>query len=718
MSWYEITDLSRHLMGYFGEVCLAHAAVLVVFGLTLGVLRRRNANERYLVGFCCLVAMTVAAGWSLVFDRLAVPVLPPDSVAPPPSAERAPAALGVAGALAIEPVAGADEHAASESSSPLVAAKTTVQTPESSPWDALLVIGAGVYLLAAALLLVHLTLALALVAVRLRRAEPVTDRVALRLIAELVGRVCPQTNVQVVLSRDTSAPVTLGWLRHWILLPEEVSAGLSHEDRSRVLMHELAHVQRNDFAANLWQQVFKRVFWFNPLIWLFDRQLRLDREKACDDAVLSAMPDARAYAHCLTSLLSQQHARALNVVVTAGVLGFASNLHSRVVSILERRRGMSGKVSRLNRTVIWLAAVGLGMSLGGLSIGRRDGGPSVVLAQDQGGPVAISDSQSWSLNECVGRALKNSAALARLRIKVRAATAPVDKLQMEQLRLIHAVETAYWRYALAAERDRLARELTKSAAEVVKAAEVKVRAGVVPEMELLDCTARAARLELARVEATGEAEKLGTRLFALVTRKLPSGTERVAPTTKPTLRKDLPGTGECTAKAEAQRPDLLRAGVTVKTGRITPAMYATMRAEMATDVDLACRAIRNTAAEVAAAETVVRLARRRTVAVQKRVSVGKVPSSEIIAAQEGVLEAEASRFRALVRHEMAWSDLHRATGEGLERYEHLPAAATLSREQVTKALAKHTALPDMERDFVQGEGEPYLDIVEVRLAMI
>ncbi len=44
--------------------------------------------------------------------------------------------------------------------------------------------------------------------------------------------------------------------------------------------------------------------------------------------------------------------------------------------------------------------------------------------------------------------------------------------------------------------------------------------------------------------------------------------------------------------------------------------------------------------------------------------------------------------------------------------------ATLSPKQVTKALAKHTALPDAEGDFVRGDGEPYLDIVEVKLALI
>src|SRR5690606_18119326 len=90
-----------------------------------------------------------------------------------------------------------------------------------------------------------------------------------------------------------------------VLLPEAVDWP---EERIRaVLLHELAHIRRNDWLVQLLAGVLRAVYWFNPLVWLACARLRLESERACDDAVIGHGVNRTAYAAQLLAL-----ARAVN----------------------------------------------------------------------------------------------------------------------------------------------------------------------------------------------------------------------------------------------------------------------------------------------------------------------------------------------------------------------------------------------------------------------
>jgi hypothetical protein len=58
-------------------------------------------------------------------------------------------------------------------------------------------------------------------------------------------------------------------------------------DSASYSRHELAHVRRHDWIIQIGSELVRIANWFNPLVWLAASRLRLESERACDDAVVN-----------------------------------------------------------------------------------------------------------------------------------------------------------------------------------------------------------------------------------------------------------------------------------------------------------------------------------------------------------------------------------------------------------------------------------------------
>ncbi len=192
---------------------------------------------------------------------------------------------------------------------------------------------------------------------RLRRsATTVGDDSWLRLLETHCNDLKLRRTVRLLKSPQTRMPLTWGALRPVLLLPEE-ACEWPESRRTMVLLHELAHIKRLDWLAQMGGQVACALHWFNPLVWFVGRSMQVEREQACDDMVLCAGTSATDYAAELLHFASRLQHRAS--LAAALPMARQSSIELRVRGILEpgRRR------ATMTRTSVLAGLVGCGLVL-------------------------------------------------------------------------------------------------------------------------------------------------------------------------------------------------------------------------------------------------------------------------------------------------------------------------------------------------------------------
>ncbi|MFD2144806.1 M56 family metallopeptidase [Mucilaginibacter antarcticus] len=92
--------------------------------------------------------------------------------------------------------------------------------------------------------------------------------------------------VKAAFSEWVDVPCVTGFIKPIILLPVTLTTYLNTDEIEAILMHELAHVKRNDYLFNFIQQVVSILLFFNPFARLIANIINQERENCCDDAVV------------------------------------------------------------------------------------------------------------------------------------------------------------------------------------------------------------------------------------------------------------------------------------------------------------------------------------------------------------------------------------------------------------------------------------------------
>jgi GWxTD domain-containing protein len=169
-----------------------------------------------------------------------------------------------------------------------------------------------------------------LAAQRLRRrgtvSAPQEWQTRLHSLAEQLRVTRPVVLLETCLAET---PVVMGLLRPAILIPAGLVAGLAPDQLEAILLHELAHIRRYDYAVNMLQTLVEGLLFYHPAVWWISSRVRAEREHCCDDRVVAIRGDARAYAAALAALEEMRSAVAPALAASGG------NLVNRIRRLIE-----------------------------------------------------------------------------------------------------------------------------------------------------------------------------------------------------------------------------------------------------------------------------------------------------------------------------------------------------------------------------------------------
>src|SRR5215468_782414 len=247
------------------EMAIKSSVIIVVAAAAAGLMRRASAASRHVVWTLAVVGLLMLPASAAVLPSWNIPIrreMPSISIVQP------------AASMAIESGARPTANAPARND----AAPQRIAAVALS----LGVILATAYVAGVAFLLARLVVELRRTRRILSRSTTVIELEWTQLLNECSTHLGIRRDVRLMRSREEVMPMTGGIRKPAIVIP--AVADTWDDDRRRaVILHELAHVVRFDCLTQILAEAAVALYWPHPGVWWAARQLRVERELACDD---------------------------------------------------------------------------------------------------------------------------------------------------------------------------------------------------------------------------------------------------------------------------------------------------------------------------------------------------------------------------------------------------------------------------------------------------
>ncbi len=225
-----------------------------------------------------------------------------------------------------------------------------------------------------------------------RRCRDLADPQVLALVEQLRARLGLSRRVRFLVSDEIGVPSMLGILYPAVLLPASLLTGVPPEQLRAILAHELAHIRRWDYLANLGQMLVEALLFFNPFVWWISRQMRLEREACCDQVAARECQSPACYVEALVAVIERSRLAA----AAASPMLAASGPDAHGGNALERARRLLVPGYQPAFRIHWFSlAVVLMLSVSALSgwwLGARAVAQTIQETQGKPSPKPADDS--------------------------------------------------------------------------------------------------------------------------------------------------------------------------------------------------------------------------------------------------------------------------------------------------------------------------------------
>ena len=166
-----------------------------------------------------------------------------------------------------------------------------------------------------------------------KSALPLQNPVVHRLYRRCLKEMCIHKNIPVYSTAFLKSPIIAGLLKPCIYLPIHLISDYNESDMRYMLLHELQHYKYKDAIGSFLMNLAGVIYWFNPLVWYALKEMRNDREVACDTSVLK-MLEKDAYEDYGNTLINFAEKVSLSPFpFAAGLGGNMEQMKRRIINI-------------------------------------------------------------------------------------------------------------------------------------------------------------------------------------------------------------------------------------------------------------------------------------------------------------------------------------------------------------------------------------------------
>lgn len=182
-----------------------------------------------------------------------------------------------------------------------------------------------------------------------KSALPLQNKEVRRLYHHCLEEMGIYRDIPVYSTAFLKSPIIVGLLKPCIYLPIHLISDYNESDIRYMLLHELQHYKHHDTIASYLMNLAGVVYWFNPFVWYALKEMRNDREVACDTSVLK-MLEEDAYEDYGNTLINFAEKVSLTPFpFAAGLGGNMKQMKQRIINIasyekptfMKRLKGMT-----------------------------------------------------------------------------------------------------------------------------------------------------------------------------------------------------------------------------------------------------------------------------------------------------------------------------------------------------------------------------------------
>ena len=171
----------------------------------------------------------------------------------------------------------------------------------------------------------------------------VSDIKTLNLLSDCEEKLNIKTRVELSRNPLIASPIMIGFFRARIVLP---ACELDDKELSYIFVHELIHYKQRDMFYKWLIQIVVCAHWFNPFVYLLEKEVNKSCELSCDEKVISILNDKarREYGDTLISFLQSNNlykSSLASVTLTEG----AEQLKERLGAIMKFKKKSKGIIA-------------------------------------------------------------------------------------------------------------------------------------------------------------------------------------------------------------------------------------------------------------------------------------------------------------------------------------------------------------------------------------